>query len=279
MSHGIARIGAPLVLLGLAFALVSSSASAPVAMARQDAATKPAESAPAVDPAEEKAKAEKERREFVRKQTRGQRDLQMADMKLAKAKVQLGLAEKQNAQALEKARKDIEIAERKLKTFKEKTRPERVERAELGLAFGQDSVKEAEQELEQLEIMYKDDQFADKTKEIVLERGRRRLERSKKSLAIESAAITLLKNETLPLEELEQDLALKDKREAFEKMQRDHELGMIDQRVGLIAAEGEVLRLKDDISDAERDLAEFDRKQAEKAAKAATQPATTQPSK
>jgi hypothetical protein len=279
MLHRNVGTAAPIALLGLAFALVSSLAPASGAAAPQDAATKPAESAPAADPLEEKAKVEKERRDIVRKQTRGQRDLQMADLKLAKAKVQIELTEKQNTQAVEKAKKDIEVAERKLKNFKEKSRPERIERAELGLAFGQDSVKEAEQELEQLEIMYKDDQFADKTKEIVLERGRRRLERTKKSLAIESGAIALLKNETLPLEELEQELALKDKREAFEKMQRDQELGMIDQRVGLIAAEGEVLRLKDDISDAERDLTEFDRKQAEKAAKAATQAATTQPSR
>jgi hypothetical protein len=240
--------------------------------------SKPAESAPAADAAEEKAKAEKERRELVRKQTRGQRELQMSEMKFAKAKTQMELAEKHHAQAVEKARKEIEVAERKLRTFKEKSRPERIERAELGFAYSQDSVKEAEQELEQLERMYKDDQFADQTKEIVLERGRRRLERSKKSLAIETGAIAVLKNETLPLEELEQELGLKDKREALEKMLRDHEMGMIDQRIGLIAAEGEVLRIKDDISDAERDLAEFDRKQAEKAAKAATQ-AASQPAK
>lgn len=240
--------------------------------------SKPAEAAPTTDAAEEKFKTEKERRELMRKQTRGQRELQMAEMKLAKAKTQREVAERHHAQAVEKARREIEIAERKLKTFKEKSRPERIERAELSFSFSQDSVKEAEQELEQLEKMYKDDQFADQTKEIVLERGRRRLERSKKSLAIETAAIAVLKSETLPLEELEQELGLKDKREALEKMQREHELGMMDQRVGLIAAEGEVLRIKDDMADADRDLAEFDRKQAEKAAKAATQ-AATQPGK
>ena len=66
---------------------------------------------------------------------------------------------------------------------------ERVSRAELGFQFAQDGAKEAEQELQQLEMMYQEDEFADKTKEIVLERGRRRLERSKRSLAIETDAI------------------------------------------------------------------------------------------
>lgn len=263
----------PHLLLAMLFAPVTPAPAA----AWQDA--KPAESAPAPDAAEEKAKTDKERRDLVRKQSRSQRELQMAEMKLAKAKAQLELAEKQNVQALEKARADLEIAGRKLKTFKEKSRAERIDRAELGFAMSQDSVKEAEQELEQLELMYKDDQFADKTKEIVLERGRRRMERSKKSLAIETASIALLKSETLPVEELEQELAFKDKREALEKLQRDQEFGIIDQRIGLIAAEGEVLRLKDDISDAERDLSDFDRKQAEKAAKAATQSATSQPAR
>ncbi len=243
---------------------------------------KPADAQATPNAAEEKEKAEKERRDLIRKGERSKRELQMAEMRLQKAKMQLDITEKQNALAIDKAKKDLELAQRKLRNFKEKGKPERIERADLGLAFAQDGLKEAEQELEQLEKMYKDDQFADMTKEIVLERGRRRLERSRKGLQIETAAVGVLKTETLPIEELEQETGVKDKTEALDKMQIDQTLGMIDQRVGLISAEGEVLRIRDDIADTDRDLREFDRKQAEKAAKAASQPASaaaSQPAK
>lgn len=267
------RIGFRSELAGIAFvfAALTIAQHVPSAIAQDP---KPAEGQQAPNAAEEKEKAEKERRDLTRKGERSKRELQMAEMRLQKAKMQLDITEKQNALAIDKAKKDLELSQRKLKNFKEKGRPERIERADLGLAFAQDSFKEAEQELEQLEKMYKDDQFADMTKEIVLERGRRRLERSRKSLQIETAAIAVLKSETLPIEEIEQETGVKDKTEALEKMQIDQALGMIDLRVGLISAEGEVQRIRDDIADADRDLNEFDRKQAEKAAKAASQPAS-----
>lgn len=275
------RIGVRSKLAGIAFAFAALTIVHPVPLALgQDA--KPAEGQQAPNPAEEKEKAEKERRDLLRKGERSKRELQMAEMRLQKAKLQIDITEKQNALAIDKAKKDLELAQRKLRNFKEKGRPERIERADLGLAFAQDGLKEAEQELEQLEKMYKDDQFADMTKEIVLERGRRRLERSRKSLQIETAAVAVLKGETLPIEELEQETGVKDKTEALDKLQIDQSLGMIDLRIGLISAEGEVLRIRDDITDGERDLKDFDRKQAEKAAKAASQPssaAASQPAK
>src|SRR5262245_64991298 len=109
------RSSVPVAMLGLVFALAGT---VPLSATIVPQDSKSAETAPAVDPAEEKVKAEKERRDLVRKQTRGQRELQMADLKLAKAKTQIDLAEKHQAQAVEKARKEIEVAERKLKNFR-----------------------------------------------------------------------------------------------------------------------------------------------------------------
>ena len=167
-------------------------------------------------------------------------------------------------------KEELELLQRKFKTFLEKSRPERLNRAELGLQMQQDGAREAGEELAQLEMMYKEDQFADKTKEIVLERGRRRLERARRSLEIETGASELLKGETLPLEQLEQEIAIRDKQIAMERAVRDFEASMIDLKLGVMAGETEILRLEDELEDAHRDLASFDRKAARKAKVAAT---------
>ncbi|MBI5866189.1 MAG: hypothetical protein HZB38_17100 [Planctomycetes bacterium] len=257
--------------------VIFASATIPAQAAPPQETPAPTSAAAAED---EAAKAEKERRELARKLDRTRRDIELAEMRLQKTRMQNEIAEQQHGLAAAKARKDIEVAARKLKNFREKSKPERINRADLSLAYSQDNVRESEQELEQLEIMYKDDKFADKTKEIVLERGRRRLERARRSLQLEAEANDFLKAETLPLEELEQDLALKDKQDSLEKTLREHEIALIDQRMGLISGEAEITKLRDDLADTERDLKDFDRKQAEKAAKAASQPASaSQPAK
>lgn len=236
--------------------------------------SKPAETKP--DPEEEKEKVEKERRDMVRKKAKTERDIEMAKLRLERAKMAVDLATQSNAQSLAKARVELELAQRKLKTFKEKSKPERINRAELGFQYATDSAREAQQELEQLEMMYKEDEFADKTKEIVLERGKRRMERAKRSLEIETESIATLKGETLPVEESEQELGVREKTESLERMTRDQAAAMIDLRVGLLGAEAEMIRLNEELEDAAREIAAFERKQAkaekEKAAQAASQP-------
>lgn len=265
------------LVVGLALAVVIGPSRPLAAQDSKPAAEKPAESKPAEDkpdPEEEREKVEKERRDLARKKARTERDIEMAKLRLERARLAIELAERSNAQSLAKSKAELELAQRKLKTFKERNKPERINRAELSFQWSQDNAREAQQELEQLEMMYKEDEFADKTKEIVLERGKRRLERSQRSLAIETEAIATLKGETLPVEEAEQELSVREKTESLERMVRDQHAGMIDLRVGLMGAEAEVIRLQEELEDVVRDIASFERKQAkaekEKAEKAAT---------
>ena len=73
------------------------------------------------------------------------------------------------------------------------------------------SLAEAQQELEQLELMYSEEEFADQTKEIVLERGRRRLERTQRDLELRRADFATLQEQTLPVERREHELRVVDK--------------------------------------------------------------------
>lgn len=266
-------IGGVAALVALTLCGCASSTQRSAEPASDDRAAQPPSTTAATQPAEdetdEKDKAEKERRELVRKQARTERELVMARERMRKTKMQNEFDLQQNKLGVEKARHELELAERKLKTFKEVSTPERLDRADLSLQYSRDSVVEARQELEQLEGMYKDDQFADKTKEIVLERGRRRLERAERSLALEDRAIATLKSETLPVELIEQEDSVRDKREALKKLVFDSEMETIDQRLSILSAEAELIRLEEDLEDTVRDLKDFDRKAAEKAKKAA----------
>lgn len=228
------------------------------------------------DAKEEAEKAEKERRELTRKIARAKREIEAGKQRQAKTKLSAEYAAIDQKRAMEDAQHDLKLAERKHKLLMEKSIPERIARADLGFAGAQDGYKEADEEYKQLEMMYNEDQFADKTKEIVLDRGKRRLERSKRYLEIETDAIDVLKKETIPIEVVESEKGLADKRDAIEHLTRDHAIANLDTQMSLFSAETEMMRLADDLEDAERELADFEKKEKEKAEKAATRPASSQ---
>lgn len=242
------------------------------------AASEPAKAEP-TDPKEEAEKVEKERRDLTRKLAKAKREMDAGQQRLKRTKLTIEHSEINSAIALRNAEHDLELARRKRKTFVEKSVPERLSRADLGFAGAQDGFKEADEEYKQLEMMYKEDQFADKTKEIVLDRGKRRLERAKRSLELDTASLAVLKDETIPVELIEQEDGVRDKEEAIAKLRREKLGTDLDNQMSLFSAEGEIIRLTEELEDAERDLADFERKQKEKAEKAASQPASEKSAK
>lgn len=223
--------------------------------------------------ADEKEKVEKERRDLARKLRKAEREMQAGRDRLTRAKMSIEHAQINQKLAMDKAEKELELARRRFATYIEKSVPERLARADLGLAGAQDGFKEAEEEYKQLELMYNEDQFADKTKEIVLERGRRRLERSRKYLEIETSAISTLKNETLPVERIEQEIGVREKEEAIARMLRENAASALDLAMGLFSAEGEIIRLEDELADVRQEIEQFEKKHAEKAKDKPAEPA------
>src|SRR5439155_9456262 len=149
----------------------------------------------------------------------------------------------------------LELARRKLQHFQEHTAPTRVAQTELGLRGSEDGFKEAQEELAQLEMMYKDEQFADKTKEIVLERGRRRLERSQKDLEIRRRELADLKEKQLPLEMEEQAQAVGEKERELERLRHEEQSTKLDKQIGIMSAEFEIARLQDEMTVLDKEIA------------------------
>ena len=196
---------------------------------------------------EEAEKAEKDLAAKHRKLAKLERDLAIAQQRMKRAGMAIEHAGVDGQNSIAKAEAELDIARRKLETFEEKTVPTRIARAELNLQGAEDRVLEAKQELEQLELMYKDEEFADKTKEIVLERGRRRLERSQRSLEIQRVDLATLTEKTIPVELEEHELRVREKHRALERARRSAESTRLDKQIALMGAESEITRLKTEI--------------------------------
>jgi len=129
-----------------------------------------------------------------------QRNLDVARLNLDKTKLGLTQSVVQHEIALARAEIDLDIARQELKVFNEVTAPNRTARADLGLQWAEDGLREAQEEPDQLILMYQDAQFADQTKEIVIDRAKRRLERTQRDLALRKDEVQWPKEIDLPME-------------------------------------------------------------------------------
>jgi len=227
----------------------------------------PAETAaaPAADAAKPDDKAAKrDEVKSKRKELRGkerriaelQRNLKLARLRLDKTHLTAEQAEQRNAANLEKAEAELDLARRRLTVYNERDVPSRLAWNELSLQGAEDGAREAQEEIEQLEKMYADDEFADQTKEIVLERGRRRLQRSLRDLALRRADAQTLQEHTIPTERSERERALRDAEESLKRTQEGIASEPIDRQIELISAEGEIAKIAADIEVAQEELQE-----------------------
>ena len=161
-----------------------------------------------------------------------QRDLELAKARLDVATVQLEARELDHKVRMEQAAADIELAKKALKKFTEADMPARVASAELDLRSARDRAQEAQDELEQIEIMYAEQDLNDKTAEFVVSRGRRSAERAKARIAIQEAQYKTLLEAELPMERSKLELAV-----------RKHENGLAQAEL-----EGAISRRNQEIS-------------------------------
>jgi ribosomal protein L29 len=180
-----------------------------------------------------------------------ERDLDLAKEKMHRAEMAQAHAEMEQAVALEKAEQELAIERRRLDTFVTREVINRVEWAELALAGSADRLQEARDELAQLEKMYGEDDFADGTKEIVLDRGRQRLERSQRDYELRGEDFKTLTERTIPLEITEREKNVREKEQALEKARRSAEAGRLDQAIAIMSARHDIARIEAEI-DAQR---------------------------
>jgi len=176
-----------------------------------------------------------------------QRSLDLATEKMHRAEMAQNHATLEQTVAIEKAKQELAIERRRLDTFKTSTMLNRVEWAHHALGGSEDRLQEAREELAQLRQLYGEDEFADATKEIVLQRGQKRLERSARDFELRGKDFATLKERTIPLELTEKEEAVRVKEQALEKTRRSAEAGQLDKAIGIMTARHEIVRIESEI--------------------------------
>ena len=138
--------------------------------------------------------------------------------------------------ALSGAKSDLQDAERALEEHKAE-RQVRLDEAQLDLDGSIGRAKDAELELAELQAMYDEEDFAEKTKELVLERGRRSLAHSKRRLVIAKERMRQLVEEELPGEERDLMWDLKAAKIGFNDAQRDLSIATLSLKIDSLQAE------------------------------------------
>jgi hypothetical protein len=169
-----------------------------------------------------------------------ERDLATARDKLAIAHLQLEVAEKRAESSRMRKAGELELARSELAQFDENDAPNRVAKSRLDLARRHDALTEQKEELAQLEMMYEQQDLADKTREIVLARGKRRVERAQADVAIAERDAAALEAKALPRERAKLALEIEAKSRELEEMKRDAEATLLEKRVAVRSAEADV---------------------------------------
>lgn len=130
-------------------------------------------------------------------------ELEQAKLDLRSTEMDIDLSMRAADAAVIEAEQGLEEAKVALAAFLETERGHQLGEAELGLERLRNRATESEMELEELEAMYADDEFAGKTKELVLERGRRSLALARRQLELQVMEVALLRETQLPQKERE----------------------------------------------------------------------------
>jgi hypothetical protein len=181
--------------------------------------------------------------------------LEIARVKLDRANMDADQGRIDGAAAVEKAKFELTVATKARDHFVNVEMPQKSARAQLDLQQAKDSLTEQEEELQQLELMYSKDELADKTKEIVLARSKRRLERLRQNLALQQKDLDDLVNVQQPDALRKLEAAVTDKTGDLRRAEFGLRSGQIDKDLAVKTQQNEVNKLVREIDKAKQKAA------------------------
>lgn len=129
------------------------------------------------------------------------------DLKIARQECQA--ADRKQKDDLDEAEYGVAKSKEALDTFQKTAKPLELGKLQLSLDRGAQGVEETRQELEEIMSMYKKEDFAALTKELVISRHKKRLEFAKLGLEMDRTAASVTRDVELPRKERDLDLELK----------------------------------------------------------------------
>ncbi len=229
----------PLSLLAFSCQSTHSEAS-PAHSDKTDANAKPVKGDDDKDNKEDKVKKK-------------EHELDDARMQLKIVRQETQAADRKQKDDVEDAQYGMDKAREALEQFQKVTRPLELAKAQLGFDRTQERAEESKQELEELMSMYKKEEFAALTKELVVNRGKKNLEFANRNLKQEETAMAQTRDVELPRKEKDLQVALhkaenklREEKAAQEKLADETELKLRKAERAVDEADKELQKLKSD---------------------------------
>ncbi|GEM_PF-3938579 len=207
----------------------------------QDPAEAPAAPAPAKAPADAAAKLPVARMEV---------DIGLQSVALAEAEIHA--QELSSAASAGRLRRELELATARSVQFKDVESLRRLKEAQMEVQRAQDQIDDNRDELQQLEKLYKGNDLADATKEIVLKRGRRALDRAAAVLAMKELQLKTLKDDLLPAELSRIQLEEDQKKDEIDRSSLAAENQLQQKRIALAKARVDLQKARNALADLEK---------------------------
>ncbi len=170
--------------------------------------------------------------------------LRVAQLELKKTKMELESQAARAEEELRQAAEAHEAAVKKLGAFEEGSAI-RLASAELSLDRARGNASDSELELKELEAMYGSEEFAEMTKELVLNRGRRQLEHARRGLELEERKMRRLTTVELPAERTALENAQRKAEENLRAAERSRAKGLVEAELSLARAEEALRKAKE----------------------------------
>jgi len=206
--------------------------------------------------------AEKQKQEAEEKKTKEKelahkrRDLDYAKVGLQTNEIERRMRTMSIESQLNDAELDLQKQKKELELHQKETAPREMEEHRISLDYQIHRAEESKEELAELESMYKDDEFASKTKELVIKRGRRQAEMADRNLAVSRREFAVFEGHTMPERERDLQKKVRDAELALEKARMEKQKTMMEMDVQKRQAEDKVKDLEIEIAELEKKLAE-----------------------
>ena len=159
---------------------------------------------------------------------KAQREVEYAKIDLDLAKMSTAAEAREADQAVVEATQKLEAVKKDRDNFKNNETPQKLAERQLDIDRSTQFSEEAKQELDELEGMYKKEEFASLTKELVLSRGKKKLEFAKRGLELAKKNQEQLTNFELPKKQLELDQSVERAEKALAEANAKKEKGALE---------------------------------------------------
>jgi hypothetical protein len=178
--------------------------------------------------------------EVAEKIQKAERELDYARIELDLAKLSTSADAREADQSVLEATQKLEAVRKDRDNFKNVETPTKLADRQLDVDRSTQRMDEQKAELDELEAMYKNEQFASLTKELVLNRGKKQLEFAKRSLELAKKSQEQLTSFELPKKQLELDQSVDRAEKTLAEANTKKEKSALESKLKLLKSEHRV---------------------------------------